>query len=278
MGSELEARGAACPAPAWTSIPLGTRPDLVRAIHADHARSGADVHTAATFRTHERNLRGTELEGRWRELTRGAVALAQLGARDGGDSSPRVAGSIAPLEDCYRPDLTPDDDALDAEHAQAARMLADAGASLLLVETMPTRRELEAATRAAVATGLPVWSAVTLGPSLDFFTRAEVVAARRLVGDLGAEAFLVNCTPADVVSDLLAALADDDATLPIGAYANAIFEGHGDWPVDRYVDEASRWVERGATLVGGCCGTTPEHLRALRERFPRRAPTSPEGR
>lgn len=273
LGSELEARGAACPAPAWTSAALAAAPNTVRAIAADYARAGADVHTAATFRTHERSLRGTPLEGRWRELTRLAVALAQLGARDGGDPAPRVAGSLAPLEDCYRPDRTPDDDALAAEHAQAAGLLAAAGADLVLVETMPTVRELVAATRAAVATGLPVWSALTLGPSLDFFTRADVVAARRIVGDLGAEAFLVNCTPADVVTDLVAALADDDATLPFGAYGNAIFDGHTDWPVERYVDEVAAWVDAGASIVGGCCGTTPAHVRALRSRWPRRSPS-----
>ncbi len=275
MGSELEARGGRCPAPEWTSRPLAERPELVRAIHADYAAAGADIHTAATFRAHERSLAGTDLVGRWHELATRAVDLARLGASTDSARAPCVAGAIAPLMDCYRPDLTPDDAALAREHAQLAVALDEAGCDLLLVETMPTLRELVAATAAAAATGLPVWSAITLGPTLDFFSRAEIIEAQRRAADAGASAFLLNCTPADIITQHIDALADAASALPFGAYANAIFAGHTDWPVARYVDEASQWVARGATLIGGCCGTSPLHMRALRAAWPRTPPHAP---
>jgi len=267
LGSELERRGLPLPAPAWSARAVFERPDLVSAIHADYAAAGADVHTAATFRTTPRALRGTPWEGRWEEGLQRAVALCREAAGRG-----RVAGSLAPLEDCFTPGRTPDEASLRREHGQLAAALARAGCDLLLVETMPTRRELLAATRAAAATGLPVWAAATLGPRGDFFTPEDLAATAREAAGAGAQAFLVNCTPADRVTAALAGplpAACRQAVLDLGAYANAIFPGEDAWPPERYVEAATRWVAAGARIVGACCGTGPAHVAALRAAFPR---------
>lgn len=271
MGTELERRGLALPAPAWSAVAVAMAPDLVAAIHADYAAAGADVHTAATFRTTRRALAGTPWEGRAAELLRTAVDLARAAAA----AAPHhptgrpamVAGSLAPLEDCFTPAATPDDDALAAEHGELAGQLAEAGCDLLLVETMPTLRELTAATRAAVATGLPVWASVTLGPRGDFFDAAGLAAAAGSARDAGAEAFAVNCSPADRIARALAGLGAAPRPPRLGAYGNAIFAGHLDWPPAPYAEAAADWVAAGADIVGGCCGTGPAHLAALRARL-----------
>jgi S-methylmethionine-dependent homocysteine/selenocysteine methylase len=267
VGTELERRGLSLPPPAWSARAVFERPDLLAAIHAEYAASGADVHTAATFRTTARALSGTPWAGRWEEGVRRAVALCR-GAAAGG----RVAGSLAPLEDCFSPELTPDDASLEREHRQLARALAQAGCDLLLVETMPTRRELLAATRAAATTGLPVWAAATLGPKGAFFSPEELAALAGEAHAAGASAFLVNCMPAEWITPLLAgplALARRPTGLALGAYGNALFPGNAAWPPERYVEEARRWVEAGARIVGSCCGTGPGHTAALRAAFPR---------
>ncbi len=292
LGSELEARGVALPAPAWTARALAEAPQIVAAIHRDYAEAGADVHTTATFRTRRRSLAQTPWAGRHDELARLATELCRAAVEAVGHG--RVAGGLAPLEDCFRPDLTPGDAALAAEHAELAEVLADAGCDLLLVETMPTLRELIAATRAAVATGLPVWSAVTFGPDGNAFDEDSLLRARDAAFAVGAEAFLINCTPADRITAALEHLAShpptpastpasnpsptpgpspvfdpptDPPALTFGAYGNALFEGQTDWPAGRYVDEAERWPALGATILGGCCGTTPAHLALLRKRL-----------
>ena len=281
LGSELEARGVPLPAPAWSARAVAEAPDVVAAIHRDYAEAGADVHTTCTFRTRRRSLIGTPWYGRHDELARRATDLCRAAVDEVGHG--RVAGGLAPLEDCFRPDLTPDDEALAAEHAELATALADAGCDLLLVETMPTLRELIAATRAAADTGLPVWSAVTFGPDGDCFDDTSLLRARDAALDAGAEAFLVNCTPADRITSALGHLAAHPATdqaggradaprrnpggAALGAYGNAIFEGQTDWPAERYVDEVERWRALGATILGGCCGTTPAHLARLRARL-----------
>jgi len=263
MGTELERRGQPLPPPMWSARALVEAPLLVGEIHAGYAAAGAQVHTAATFRTTARALAGTDWAGRWRELAGLAVSIC----RESVPAGARVAGSIAPLEDCFSPRLTPPADALSREHGELARELAGAGCDLLLVETMPTLEELLAATAAAAATGLPVWSGVTLGPRGDFFDVAGVLAAARAAASSGAQAFLINCTAPPLTTRLLDALQVSGALpsgLALGAYANTIFEGGVEWPPERYVEEARRWGAAGATILGGCCGTTPRHIAALR--------------
>jgi S-methylmethionine-dependent homocysteine/selenocysteine methylase len=266
-GTELERRGFLLPAPMWSARAVIERPDLLTAIHRDYAAAGAQVHTAATFRTTARALAGTAWAARWDELAARAVALCRQAAGPGA----RVAGSLAPLEDCFTPALTPDDAALAREHRELAGALARAGCDLLLVETMPTLRELRAATRAAVATGLPVWSAVTLGPRGDFFDDAGLRDARQAAADEGARAFLLNCSAAGrITAALEGPLARSPAPpgLLLGAYANAIFgPGEAQSPA-RYALETKRWFAGGATLLGGCCGTGPAHVAAIRAAFP----------
>ena len=263
VGTELERRGLLLPAPVWSAQAVIERPDLLSAIHRDYAAAGAQVHTAATFRTTARALRDTPWAARWEELAARAVALCRAAVTPGA----RVAGSIAPLEDCFSPQLTPDDAALAREHTALAGALACAGCDLLLVETMPTLRELRAAARAAAATGLPVWAAVTLGPAGDFFDAEGLRAARSAAADAGAQAFLVNCSGVEDVTDALAVLARSPAPagLALGAYANALFAG-GSTP-EAYSAAAAQWRDSGADILGSCCGTGPAHIAALKSRL-----------
>ncbi|RME22190.1 MAG: homocysteine S-methyltransferase family protein, partial [Deltaproteobacteria bacterium] len=126
MGTELARRGVDTPAPGWSAWALERAPDVVAAIHADYAAAGATVHTVNSFRTQPRWFPDT-----WRALVHRAVTLARRAVPE----THRIAGSIAPLEDCYSPWLSPPDPR--PEHRQLARALAAEGVDLLLVETFP---------------------------------------------------------------------------------------------------------------------------------------------
>jgi S-methylmethionine-dependent homocysteine/selenocysteine methylase len=259
VGTELDARGVAIPPPLWSAWGLVSAPDVVAAIHRDYAAAGATVHTACTFRTKRRAI-----PDRWEELAHLAVAIAR-GAVPPGH---RVAGSIAPLEDCYRPDLSPAD--ARAEHRELARALARAGVDLLLCETFPHVGEALVAVEEAVATGLTTWVSFTAGPAADLLDAAAIARGAREAARRGASAVLLNCVPATRTAELAAGLGE--AGVPFGAYANAgdAREGFGwsDAPEGprRYAELAATWIAGGASIVGGCCGTGPAHVAAIARR------------
>jgi S-methylmethionine-dependent homocysteine/selenocysteine methylase len=180
-----------------------------------------------------------------------------------------VAGSIAPLEDCYRPELRPGAAAARREHEEHARALAEAGCDLLLVETVAATDEGLAAVAAARGTGLPVWVAAMSTPRLTLLDGSDLGSFFRAAVAAGASAVLVNCTPCDGIDAALPILAS--AGVPFGAYAHM---GDVDpavpWPSPpslapaEYAERVLRWVRRGASIAGGCCGTGPAHIRAVR--------------
>src|SRR5688500_8680983 len=194
MGTELQRRGADTRLPLWSARALVEAPDLVREIHREEAAAGADVLTANTFRTHRRTLAKGALAERSRELTALAVRLARETADARGDAF--VAGSLSPLEDCYRPDLVPEDAALEREHREQAESLAEAGVDLLLLETHNTIRELAAAARAAKATGLPFVASMATDGAGRLLSGEAIEDAVRALEPEGPDALAINCVPA----------------------------------------------------------------------------------
>lgn len=290
MGTELTRRGVDTTLPLWSAIALDVAPDVVMQIHRDYLDAGAHVITTNTFRTNVRALAKAGIAHRARELTFRAVALARQAVaqwRQGSEgtggqserlpvsSSPglpvQVAGSIAPVEDCYSPDLVPGDAELAEEHAILARNLDEAGVDLILVETQNTIREAVAAARAARVTGKPLWVSFTLDGENRLLSGESLPDAVCAVLLFEPQAVLVNCIPVKQVASALKLLRQATPShIAIGAYGNV---GHVDetvgWTLtnavspEAYAEAAREWRDLGATIIGGCCGTTPEHIRAV---------------
>lgn len=262
MGTELHQRGIPTPLPGWSAHALETQPDVVTEIHRAYASAGATVHTTNTFRTRSNTFPTT-----WADLARRAVQCC----RDAIPATHRIAGSIAPIEDCYRPDLSPSPAVANVAHRALADVLAEAGCDLLLCETFPNPDEAIAAVDAACATGLETWLALTPGPQADLLSPEQVRMCADRAIDVGARVILVNCLPVLEVDRFLAALAG--LGVPFGAYPNsgAVDDVHG-WEThpfapEPFADAALGWVKAGATIVGSCCGTGPDHTRALTRRL-----------
>ncbi len=168
-----------------------------------------------------------------------------------------------------------------------ARDLAEAGCDVLLIETMNTIREAIIATEAAKSTDLPVCVSFVVGPGgrppddpnaasiLDeemmLLSGESIEDAVRAVSRLKPNVILINCVPFSVI-DRAFALLRAASERPIGLYANV---GHTDAEVgwmltddvqpEAYAQRARVWIDRGAKIVGGCCGTSPEHIAAIRK-------------
>lgn len=292
LGTELERRGVATPLPLWSAQAILDAPDVLRQIHEDYARAGADVLAAATFRTTPRVMakmgrtgadadRLTEAairlaaEGRDRAVSGGGAPVAAGdAARQAGARSVWIGGSMGPLEDCYRPEDAPDAAAMEREHRDQARRLQSAGADLLLLETFNRIDEAMAAARAARETGLPFTVSFVCRGGPRLFSGEALADAVRAVERLVPAAVLVNCTPLDETMACLDVMSRA-TPVPFGCYPNAgVVEPSGAWRFDpgvtpeRFAALAQGWIRTGAQLLGGCCGTTPDHIRALRETLP----------
>ena len=272
-GTELQRRGVPTAPPLWTAEAALHSPRALQDIHREYLQAGADIVTANTFPSTPYTLRKLGRERETLELTQRNVDLARSACEEAGHGL--VAGSMAPLEDCFHPERVPPGEVLLQEHAAHARHLRAAGVDLILVETMNTALEAHDAALGALATGLPVLVSLILDPqgSGDLLSSEELDVAWAHIRPLPVAGFLINCTPPDVVTAALEQMHWNGETRPIGAYANFGHEAaQGTWepdsrtPPDTYGEYAVTWVRLGARLLGGCCGTTPEHLRALRDR------------
>jgi S-methylmethionine-dependent homocysteine/selenocysteine methylase len=284
MGTELARRGVDLALPAWSARALLTAPDVVEQIHIDYLRAGADAITANTFRTHRRSLEKIGLGDRGRELTRLAVDIARS-ARDKIKPEALVLGSVAPLEDCYRPDLGPLPDVCRAEHAEMIASLLEAEVDLVLIETANTRHEAAAAAQMAARLTAGRWMisfcTKTTGPPGILLHGPPVADVLPLCED--AYAVGVNCVVASAVEQQVRLLRTlMPPRVRIAAYGNiGAPDESGQWQIseavapERYADYVERWIDAGATIVGGCCGTTPETIQAVADRLARaRAETS----
>ncbi|MBI2426936.1 MAG: homocysteine S-methyltransferase family protein [Candidatus Kerfeldbacteria bacterium] len=270
MGTELQRRGIPTTLPLWSAHALFENPEVVKEIHKDYILAGADIITTNTFRTQRRTLAKAGHEDETEAINRLAVDLA-VQARKETRSSRRVhiAGSMTTLEDCYAPDLVPDNTTCRREHAEQAQILAGTPIDFFLLETFNTVREARAAAEAVTRTGKPFaisFMTATNGHLLSGESLEDAIAA---IDDLAPMAYLVNCQSPVTATRCILALSEL-TSVPFGAYANGV--GHPDihhgWvfangtSAEKYAEAAREWKAIGASIIGGCCGTTPEYTKA----------------
>ncbi len=261
IGTELARRGVCLPLPAWSANANLTHPDIVYDIVRDYVAAGATSFITNTFRTTP-----TSMGDEWR---RGLIAAVQL-SRSAIPPTAQLLGSLAPVDDCYRPDLSPPD--AEDRHRVVAQALADAGVDAILCETFAHPGEAVAAVRASVATGLPVWLALTPGPHATLMSPSALRRVGAEAFEAGAKCVLVNCVDHRLAESYVQALASLGGRW--GAYPNA-GEDFGVVPLHRarragLAKRMVRWRDQGAHALGLCCGFTPQDLARLAVRLVKR--------
>jgi S-methylmethionine-dependent homocysteine/selenocysteine methylase len=278
-GTELERAGLATGLPLWSTHALLEAPECLLQIHAAQLEAGAELITANTFRTQRRTLARAGLHESDARLTRLAVELARLASIDHRTDHridrrcdalrpSWVAGSLPPLEDCYRPDLVPSESELAVEHGRQADLLGEAGVDLILVETMNSVREARAASRAASRTGLPFAVSFVAWDGARLLSGEPLAEAAAEVRDLGAAAVGVNCLPIANLDACRRALADLGTVLLVSPNLGQPeprtgFARDGSTDPQAFANAFGDWLARPSVIVGGCCGTTPAHIAAL---------------
>ena len=265
-GTELGRRGVDLSLPLWSARGLLDAPEILASIHRDYLHAGAGIVIANTFRTSKRALQRADMEHEAERLTKLAVEIARR-ERDAVDPQRAVLGCVAPLEDCWHPERAPDEVEAERAHEWMISCLRDAGVDGLAIETMGTEREAIGAARAAERLMPGKWMLSFCfksgGPPGMLLSGESVIDVLPMLD--GAHAVGVNCVSAPAVEiqvRLLRHLLPDHVR--IVAYANVGgMDDAGRWvqsdavdPV-RYAAYARRWRDGGASIIGGCCGTTP---------------------
>jgi homocysteine S-methyltransferase len=281
MGTELRARGFEVPdhiRSIWSAKALLDAPEAIVQIHRDYIDAGAEVITANNYMVTPQLLAREGLADRFETLTLRALELADQARRESGRSV-RVAGSLPPLRTSYRANEVGDDAEILADYRRIAKTLAP-NVDIMLCETLSSAREARAAVTAACETGSEVWLSWTLqGDRLDRLPSGETVAqAHAAIAEFDVSALMFNCCGANFVTSalkILRGLTDR----PIGGYANSanVIEAEASAPIpepeqlqshvldiDGYTHAVEQWIDAGATVVGGCCSTRPEHIARLR--------------
>lgn len=285
MGKALAMQGVEIPGTIWSANALLVAPDTVRQIHADNIAAGANMITTNSYGIIRSDLAGVGIEDQFAGLNRLAGELAQQAVADSGRDV-RIAGSLPPLNGSFRPDRVLDRAIIEPLYREQAQELAPY-VDLFLCETMSSIDEACAAATAALSLDKPVLVALTLDDERSLCLRSgeslanAITALKALEANgRGLEGILLNCSLPERITEAMPLLASAELAL-CGAYANAFSGVPENWLLDgdkdtdgyialredldpaRYARFAARWLKDGASLIGGCCGTTAQYTQAL---------------
>lgn len=248
------------------------RTDVLEDIARLYLEAGADVITTNTFGGSPARLREGGLEGQVREVNRAAV----LAVRRGVGARAYVSGSIGPSGLVLQPYGDADPQAVAEGFGEQARALAEAGVDLFCVETMIDLHEARLAVSAARAAAphLPIVATMTFEATRrGFFTvmGASVADAARQLAEAGADVVGSNCGNGIAAMVAIAQAFHAVTDLPLAIQSNAglpeIVDGQLRYaePPAMFADAVPPLIAAGVRLIGGCCGTTPAHVRAIRD-------------
>jgi homocysteine S-methyltransferase len=276
-GTELQARGVPMRRYGWGALAQLEHPDVLRGIHEDYIRAGADVIITNTFAAGRHMLEPGGLGERVAEINRRAVEIARE-AREIADRPIAIAGSISNY-------LADDRDPrwlarLPDTYAEQVGILTEAGVDLIACEMMERPDLAVPAVRAACASGLPVWLGLcgkraAEGARLNTFDYPEHSFEETLdaVIELPVGLVCVMHTSINDTPDALV-LVRERWSGPLGAYPESGYFTEPEWQFvdviepDDFGEIAARWAREGMQVIGGCCGLGVDHIRALAERLP----------
>ncbi len=284
-GTEIERRGVTMDSDAWSAVANKSHPNIIRTVHEDYIRAGAEVITANTYATARHVLETAGLGEDVRSINQAAVRVAREAREEVAEQAVWIAGSMSSTAGFHAGGL-PDDEQARASYHEQAEILAEAGVDLIIAEMMTHEKNATLVVESARATGLPVW--VGLSAEVNRET-GEVLpwgvsSSRSPPGDFQQTVkSLSELAAVQVMGIMHTKLVDFEPVQnvlrkywsgPQLAYAESGIWQSPSWKFvgvvspQEYVQAALRWVKSGIQVVGGCCGIGPEHISELKENLP----------
>jgi S-methylmethionine-dependent homocysteine/selenocysteine methylase len=273
-GTELEKRGVPMEEKGWSASSTITQPEILRQIHEEYIRAGADIIITNTFSTSRHVLDSCNLADKF-ELINATAARIAVEARDNAADRPiYIAGSISTTTFGEK---QPTPAVALTNFNDQANILADNGVDFFVLEMMRDIEYTNIAHQAAKQTGLPVWIGYSTnvddeGKVQLTYTQGTISFADALQTLSAKETPLVSVmhTLTEDIQPSLSVLKEKWSG-PIGVYAHSGEFIMPNWQFidiispEAYASEAQKWVAQGVQVIGGCCGIGPKHIQVLRE-------------
>tara|TARA_B100001013_G_scaffold332239_1_gene248343 strand:- start:1132 stop:2010 length:879 start_codon:yes stop_codon:yes gene_type:complete len=271
MGTELMRRGIELPLPLWSSMSNIDQFDQVMNIHKDYIEAGSDILTTNTFRTTPRTFikagySQNESEIISEQCCNMAIEAAKHAVKK---ENTLIAGSVAPLEDCYEPLHFPGKEIAKKEFQLIIDRIIRKGVDILLFETMGNYEEIESALQVSNHVDIQRWLSIVLKNKNSILDGTELQKVVELANKNKIDMVLINCTPVNIILEAL------DIFLGYrkgkwGVYPNAgenMPTKDGEF-VSKLDDESfckaiQDYITLGASVVGSCCGSTPNTVRKI---------------
>jgi S-methylmethionine-dependent homocysteine/selenocysteine methylase len=266
-GTELARRGVPMSQAAWSGLAASGHESILRDVHGDYIRAGADVITTNTFGTARFVLNSAGHGEEFEHLNRRTVAAALAARAEVTDRPVAIAGAVSCFPPRYDPEAYPSPAEELAAYRELAALLAELGVDLIALEMLQDIEHGTRALSAALETGLPVWLGISARVvdgrvrAYDFPERPLDPVLAALVA-MGPSVVSVMHTPLRAIEPAIE-LVRTHWSGPLGASPELGEDGVAAASPGSFVAAASGWVARGARLLGGCCGSTPAHIAAL---------------
>ena len=277
MGSEFERRGLASPT-TWSGGPMLTYPELVREIHEEYIEAGAEIIITNTFAAGRDHLEDGGLEHKVAKANRlGIEAAVQARRNTGAEDSVVIAASVSTMKPKALADVSVTYEKALENYREQLGVMAKGGPDVAVGEMLVRISDTMAVIDAAAELGLPAWVGLSLtrdGDGLYLGLQGRhggetLQDAMDAIKQKGVDAVFVMHTQVDDTGPGLE-IVKRNWSRTFGAYAH--FPGHGGpdreahaLEPQQYLEYAKGWREQGAQIIGGCCGTRPDHIRALRQ-------------
>ncbi len=270
MGTTLFAQGAG-PDQCLEELNL-SRPDWVRTIQLDYVKSGADIILSHTFGANELQLQSHGLANKVEDINRAAVRIAR-DVRETSGKELFIAGDMGPLGPYLAPQGHLHPQVARAAFRRQAAALLEGGIDFYCIETFADLRELEQAVIAIrELTDLPILASMTFGRDAQTPFGADARTVMRFVQELKIEMVGANCSVGPSgLEEIIAGFHAENPTAILAVMPNAGFPSRIDerlvYPAnpEYFAAVVPAFLNLGASVIGGCCGTTKAHVQAMRQ-------------
>ena len=268
MGTELLKFGLKLPLPLWSAIANEEHYKKVVEIHKNYIKGGCDVITTNTFRTSYRSYKKAKIKDAFTRSNNSFKKAIKAALEAKGKKDILIAGSIAPLEDCYEPDLFPGEKVAKIEFMEILENFNNEPVDILLIETMGNFLEIKSILKLTNQINKKVWLSVVLKNNSHILDGTHINKVLAMANKFSVDTLLINCSTISNTKGAIKKIKDWGGKWGIYPNLGRTMPTKGGYikdlvPDNQFFKFMLYAKDRGASVIGGCCGSTPETIQEM---------------